>query len=83
MDKNKKTERPASFSLIATGVVLIALWLFSARPWENSPDNELSFFIDGFYSALLLPILPFGMYLLGLGLLRLLHASWDKKNKIN
>ena len=79
MDKNKKSKQPASFSLIIIGIIFIALWVFSGRPREKSQDNELSFFFNEIYSTMLLPLLLIGIYLSGLGLLRLLHSSWDKK----
>lgn len=81
MDKNIKSKQPASFSLIIIGIIFIALWLLSTRPWEESRNNELLFFINEVYSTILLPLLLIGIYLFGLGLLRLLHAGWDKKNR--
>lgn len=83
MGKNKKSKQPTSFSLVIIGIIFITLWLFSTRPWEKGQDNELSFFFNDIYSTILLPLLLIGIYLLGLGLLRLLHASWDKKKKNN
>lgn len=84
MEKQQKNNKPPSFSLVITGLILIAIWLFVAIPWKDEVQS-LSVFhvlVDEGMQTIYLIVLLFGIFLLGLGLLRLLHASWAKKAKL-
>lgn len=81
--QNHKHSKKASYLLVCIGLLLVTLWFFALKPWEGKSEVPFLFFLNETFSYFLLIVLLLGIYLLGLGLLRLLHASWDKNKKNN
>ena len=84
MDENKPTKKPASKSLVITGVILIGLWLLASAPWKetNQEFSLIIFIMDWFLEIFYFPVLIVGIIFLWVGLVRMLHAHWDKKKEI-